>query len=147
MPEKKYFTLDEAQHALPKVRRLLAKLHTLKAQINFLAEEKEAPIELTEPFTEDEIYRFAFAQEIKLNAELHKHTYEFFKTLDLLNELGCIVKDLDAGLIDFPHELNGREVLLCWKEGENSIEHWHDLDTGFEGRNPIIDLDDLYDRH
>jgi hypothetical protein len=143
MHSKKYFTLDEAQKSLPKVRRFLSRLHTLKAQSNFLAEEKEAPIELTEPFTEDEIYRFAFAQEIKLNRELHKHTYEFFKTLDLLNELGCVVKDLDEGLIDFPYKLNNREAFLCWKEGEDTIKAWHDIEGGFETRNPIIDLDDL----
>lgn len=159
MPVKKSFTPDEAQSLLPKVRRLLARMHVLKAQINFLAEQKEAPVQLTEPFSEDEIYRFAFAQEIKLNRELHRHTYEFFKTLDQLNGLGCIVKDLDAGLVDFPARINSRKVLLCWKEGEERITHWHELNAGvfsgtekcpadalnqrgFAGRKPLIDLDD-----
>jgi len=139
----KHFTLEEAEKALPRVRRILSRLHTLKAQINFLADEKEAPLELTEPFSEDEIYRFAFAQEIKLNRELHKHTYEFFRTLDQLNELGCVVKDLDAGLVDFPYRLNGKHVFLCWKEGERRIGHWHDAESGFDERKPIIDLDEL----
>lgn len=143
MPRKHFFTLEEAESALPKVKRLLAKLHTLKAQVNFLAEEKESPVQLTEPFTEDEIYRFAFAQEIKLNRELHKHTYEFFRILDQLNELGCEVRDLDEGLVDFPYKMNGREVCLCWKEGESKILHWHELDDGYPGRKPIIDLDKL----
>lgn len=143
MQRKTHFTLDEAERILSKVKRLLAKLHTLKAQINFLAEEKEAPVQLTEPFSEDEIYRFAFAQEIKINRELHKHTYEFFKTLDLMNELGCVVKELDEGLVDFPYKLNGRDVCLCWKEGEDRISHWHELETGYSGRKPILDLDDL----
>lgn len=143
MQTKKYFTLEEAEQLLPRVKRLLSKLHTLKAQVNFLADEKEAPVQLTEPFSEEEIYRFAFAQEIKLNRELHKHTYAFFKILDELNELGCIVKDLDQGLVDFPHRLNSREVFLCWKEGEARITHWHDLKAGFAGRKPIIDLDDF----
>ncbi len=142
MQSKTHFTLEEAEKTLPKVKRLLAKLKVLKAQINFLAEEKEAPVQLTEPFSEDEIYRFAFAQEIKLNRELHKHTYEFFKTLDQFNELGCVLKDLDGGLVDFPYKLKDRDVLLCWKEGENNIKHWHEHDKGFEGRKPLIDLDD-----
>ncbi len=145
MQDKKYFTLDEAEQSLSKVKRLLAKLHMLKTQINVLAEEKEAPVQLTEPFTEDEIYRFAFAQEIKLNRELHKHTYEFFKTLDVLNDMGCIVKDLDEGLVDFPSQVNERDVFLCWKEGEARITFWHEHETGFAGRKPIVDLDDLYD--
>ena len=147
MPAKNYFSLADAEKALPKVKRLLNKLHTLKAQINFLADQKEAPVELTEPFSEEEIYQFAFMQEIKLNRELHKHTYEFFSVLDQLNELGCIVKDLDEGLVDFPHCINGREVWLCWKEGEEKITQWHESDEGFSGRQPIIDLDDYYEQH
>ena len=145
MHAKKYFSLDEAHHALPKVKRLLNRLHTLKAQINFLADQKEVPLELTEPFSEDEIYQFAFVQEIKLNRELHKHTYEFFKILDQLNEIGCVVKDLDEGLIDFPFKINRRDACLCWKEGEHKITCWHETEEGYSGRRPIIDLDDLYD--
>jgi hypothetical protein len=144
--EKKYFSVEDAQKALPRVRRLLSRLHKLKLEINFLAEEREAPFELDEPASEDEAYRFAFAQEIKLNRVLHKAIYEFFKTLDQLNEIGCVVKDLDEGLIDFYSRLNDREVMLCWKEGEDSIRHWHEIETGFAGRNPIIDLDDYYER-
>ncbi len=146
MDAKKYFTIDEAERALPKVRRLLNKLHTLKAQINFLADQKESSVELTEPFSEEEMYRFAFVQEIKLNRELHKHTYEFFAIIDQLNELGCVVKDLDEGLIGFPRLLNGRYVWLCWKEGEDRITFWHDIENGFAGRQPIIDLDEYYGR-
>lgn len=143
MQPKSHFTLDEAQRALPKVRRLLGKLHTLKAQVNFLAEEKEAPIQLTAPFSEEEIYRFAFMQEIKINRELHKHTYNFFRIIDQLNEIGCVVKDLDQGLVDFPHKINGREVCLCWQECEDRIKFWHEHDVGYNGRKPIIDLDDF----
>lgn len=137
------FSVEEAERLLPKIRRLLAKLHMLKIQINLLTEEKEAPVQLTEPFTEDEIYRFAFAQEIKLNRELHKHTYEFFRTLDQLNELGCVLKDLDEGLVDFPCRLNNRDIWLCWKEGEDTITSWHEHDDGYANRKPIIDLDDV----
>jgi hypothetical protein len=146
MVEERCFTIEEAEKTLPRVKRVLAKLQTLKAQINFLADEKEgdAPVQLTEPFSEEEIYRFAFMQEIKLNRELHKHTYEFFKTLDQITELGCIVKDLDEGLVDFPYKLNGRSAFLCWKNGEKHIAHWHEFDAGYEERKPILDLDKLY---
>jgi hypothetical protein len=139
----KYFSLDEAEQALPRVRRLLDKLQKLKLQVNILAEEKEAPIQLTEPFTEEEIYQFAFIQEIKLNKELHKHVHDFFKTLDEMNEIGCIIKDLDEGLIDFYHKMNSRDVLLCWKKGEKQITHWHETETGYAQRKPIIDIDSI----
>lgn len=45
-----------------------------------------------------------------------------------------LIKDLERGLIDFPALIGGREVFLCWEVGEDDIEHWHDLDTGFSGR-------------
>ena len=54
-----------------------------------------------------------------------------------IENCGCVVKDLDIGLIDFPFELDGREVYLCWKLGEPSIAFWHNTDEGFAGRKPI----------
>ena len=54
-----------------------------------------------------------------------------------INELGCELKDIDQGLIDFRTEMDGREVYLCWKLGEERVEWWHELDTGFAGRQPL----------
>lgn len=59
---------------------------------------------------------------------------------DLINEVqeyGCVVKDLDIGLLDFPTTFHGREVYLCWKLGEPAIEYWHGVDEGFAGRKEI----------
>jgi hypothetical protein len=54
-----------------------------------------------------------------------------------IDSIGVQVKDLDVGLLDFPCEVEGRTVLLCWKLGEKSISHWHGTDEGFSGRKPI----------
>jgi hypothetical protein len=54
-----------------------------------------------------------------------------------IDSIGVQVKDLDIGLLDFPCEVEGRIVLLCWKMGEQSITHWHGTDEGFAGRKPI----------
>jgi hypothetical protein len=45
-----------------------------------------------------------------------------------------VIKDFDRGLVDFPHLREGREVFLCWELDEDDIEFWHDLDTGYSGR-------------
>ncbi len=58
-------------------------------------------------------------------------------SIERIHELGCVVKDLEIGLIDFPTLLNGQEVYLCWKLGENGIHFWHGLHEGFRGRKAI----------
>jgi hypothetical protein len=57
--------------------------------------------------------------------------------LSEIDSIGVQVKDLDIGLLDFPCEVDGHVVLLCWKMGEKSITHWHGTDEGFVGRKPI----------
>jgi len=60
-------------------------------------------------------------------------------SIERVHEFGCVVKDLDIGLIDFPTLLNGQEVYLCWKLGESGIQFWHGLHEGFRGRKAIDD--------
>lgn len=55
-----------------------------------------------------------------------------------LTELGIELKDYALGLIDFPAELNGRTVYLCWRLGEPSVRYWHELQTGYRGRRPLF---------
>ncbi|NLX21545.1 MAG: DUF2203 domain-containing protein [Phycisphaerae bacterium] len=54
-----------------------------------------------------------------------------------LDEIGCELKDYEVGLVDFPSLRDGREILLCWKLGEEHIAHWHEVTTGFADRRPI----------
>ena len=54
-----------------------------------------------------------------------------------INDSGIILKDLERGLVDFPALWEGREVYLCWLLGESSIQFWHEIDTGFAGRQPL----------
>ncbi len=58
-------------------------------------------------------------------------------TLAEIDSIGVQVKDLDIGLLDFPCEVEGQTILLCWKLGEKSITHWHGVQEGFAGRKPI----------
>ena len=58
-------------------------------------------------------------------------------SVEAIQEMGVLVKDLDIGLLDFPCEVDGQTVLLCWKLGEKAITHWHGVSEGFAGRKPI----------
>ncbi len=57
--------------------------------------------------------------------------------MEKIEEIGCLVKDLDIGLIDFPTLLHGEEVYLCWKLGESGIHYWHGVHEGFQGRKAV----------
>src|SRR5579864_3409026 len=57
--------------------------------------------------------------------------------LEEISAIGVMVKDLDTGLLDFPCEVDGRTILLCWKLGEKAITHWHGMEEGFAGRKPV----------
>ena len=59
------------------------------------------------------------------------------EAIERVQETGCVLKDLEMGLIDFPALYHGQEVCLCWKLGEPAIEYWHGTDEGFAGRKPI----------
>jgi hypothetical protein len=65
--------------------------------------------------------------------------------IEQVQEYGCVLKDLDTGLIDFPTLLRGVEVYLCWKLGEPKIAFWHGVDEGFRGRKAIDQ--DFLDHH
>ena len=58
-------------------------------------------------------------------------------TVTRIQESGCVIKDLDIGLVDFPSLFRGEEVYLCWKLGEARIAFWHGTQEGFSGRKPI----------
>ena len=74
--------------------------------------------------------------------------YLFYKELAELMVHGAIVKDLESGLVDFCSYHKGKEILLCWKLGEEGITHWHNIDEGFTGRQPIAELEaDEFDVH
>lgn len=73
------------------------------------------------------------------SARMAEAALSFSRGLGRLNDLGVILRDLDAGIMDFPGTRAGEEVCLCWREGEESIDFWHHPDAGFSGRQPVDD--------
>ncbi len=69
--------------------------------------------------------------------ELLPHFRRLEEALLTMQGLGLELRDIDAGLVDFPCQRDGRVVYLCWRYGEDAIRFWHDLDAGFAGRRPL----------
>ena len=127
------FTLDQAQALLPEVREELLAMQQLKRQVDQLREKLAHVVEKAtgngHVQSEDEVARTRRQAE-RLVEELNER-------LARINAWGIELKGLDEGLIDFPSEREGRVVYLCWRLGEDRIEWWHELDTGFAGRRPL----------
>lgn len=134
MPPK-LFSVDEANSLLPKleplVRRLMEQGERLQEHQVVVREFRAKAGGNGGTFLGG---RFAQAkQEIeRLAAELQEGIHE-------IESWGCVVKDLDQGLVDFPARLRQQQVYLCWRLGEPRIAFWHGLEEGFAGRKPLED--------
>ena len=73
----------------------------------------------------------------KLRGERERLTTTIREALEGIEATGCVVKDLDTGLLDFPARIEGQEAYLCWRLGEDRIRFWHRQDEGFAGRKPL----------
>ena len=131
---KKYFTVESAEELLPAIKKSILKLKNLKKAIDAI---------LSIRIDANEVGFDEFLEtNTKLNKEYHKLSYEFYKELEKLEKTGCLLKDLNKGLVDFYYKLEGRDIFLCWKLDEDKIKAWHEIDAGFAGRQLIVDLEE-----
>ncbi len=128
------FTLDEAQTLLPVLESLLRAAIDCKQLIEAVDAEFQdvAHRVFLNGGTHLDILKLA-----RRKAEREKAIQRIKDSLAEIDAAGVQVKDLDIGLLDFPCEVDGSTVLLCWKLGEKGITHWHTLSEGFAGRKPI----------
>lgn len=130
----KTFTLEEAQSLLPVVESLLKR--ALEAKRG--AQEVEDQIsELGRRIYLTGGMRVDVAAVSKQRAEMEEHLQRVRESVAEIDSIGVQVKDMDTGLLDFPCKVDDQVVLLCWRMGESTIEHWHTLDDGFQGRKPL----------
>ena len=130
----KTFTIDEAQSLLPVLESLLKRALEGKQA----AEKVESDLsEVARRIYLSGGMRIDAASIVKRRAELEEHLKRVRETISEIDAIGVQVKDLDSGLLDFPCRLDDQVVLLCWRIGETSIEHWHTLESGFKGRQPV----------
>jgi len=127
----KFFTLDEANALLPKVRQQLGLLREIRRRIVGL----QARVDI------EELTVASLSPDGRkvdgLLKSIETEVQDFHRTLEGFQGLGCELKDLERGLVDF-YSMRGNDVVyLCWMDGEEGIEWWHPLDTGVKGRLPL----------
>ena len=121
-----YFTVAEANALLPRVKAVISDL--LEARQRIL----DAQPDLW-PVLEKAIGNGGSKKAGELLVEFER----IESSAHALSEMGCILKDINSGLVDFPTIRNGREVLLCWRYDEPEVGFWHDAEAGFAGRQPL----------
>jgi hypothetical protein len=132
----RYFTLLEAEKLLPAVDRSIREAVRLKTEYQEAETSIQRATQRIVMLGGSTLDRGAMAADRdRKDAAARALT----TTIEEIHELGCQVKDLDTGLVDFPTIYHGQEVLLCWKLGEAAIGFWHDMEEGFRGRKPLDD--------
>jgi len=118
----KHYTLEEARLMLPMVRQWLTELEILQKQLGLLDERLAVLLAKGDDVGGEPVHR------------LIKMLVQRQQTLGEFRQRQIQVKDLRRGLVDFPSVRQGREVFLCWEKDEEDIEFWHELETGYAGR-------------
>jgi hypothetical protein len=128
--DERLFTLAEASQMLPRLRPILVdagiewrRMRDLNPEIQKVRD--KVPMDGFSPY----------------GVEYIESVTHLMILLHQVKDLGVVVKDVDKGLCDFPYMRNGRVVYLCWHLGEDSIAFWHDIESGFAGREPLDQTD------
>jgi hypothetical protein len=128
------FSLDEARAALPVVRPILEELAECKRGLELV---QAALLEMT-PKMRSNGHRL---EALGLEHQMESMIERLSAGMREIEKLGIELKDIDQGLIDFPSIHRGRVVHLCWRLGEETIDFWHEITTGFAGRRPVSELE------
>jgi hypothetical protein len=120
------FTIDEANALIPRLEMLMEGLQRTVLVVRSAVHEADAEPEVR-----------TTVDVLRIRPELAPYVTEIEGTVAEIEQLGCQFKGIDLGLVDFPAEIDGRVVLLCWQYGEKSIGFWHAIDEGFGGRRAL----------
>src|SRR6185295_1710025 len=129
MPER-IFTFSEATGLLPRLRPILEEVADEWNRVKGLNPQIQKARDKAQ-FDGGSFY----------GAEYIETVTRLVTLLQRIREMGVVLKDVDKGLCDFPYMKNGRVVYLCWHLGEEAIHFWHDIETGFGGREPLDETD------
>jgi hypothetical protein len=133
---ERYFNRKEAEDLLPVIADSLERARREKRKIDSLDRE------LAQAATRIMVLGGSIPPSAKLAAtrsEREQFAAQLQEAIVAIQETGCIVKDLEEGLVDFPSLRGGEEIYLCWKLGEKRIDFWHGIEEGFAGRKPLDD--------
>lgn len=144
MPAKRYYTVGEANAEVPRLNELFGAVMQLRGLLKDLyarlddvgcapTSEPELEDAIEDALTDDED-----DEEIQRARMIFKGMADALKEqVQLIMATGCVIKDIETGLVDWPALHHGHEICLCWRYGEREVAYWHDQASGFAGRQPV----------
>jgi hypothetical protein len=134
--ERRHYTVEQANHALPLVKAIAADLVAKFAEVK---ERKDRLDRIRrQKRSKDGVEDFYAEELVEAESQLEHELETLQGYIEELTDLGIEVKDASRGLLDFYSLLDGREVYLCWLLGEDEVGHWHEIDAGFAGRQSLL---------
>ena len=134
---EKLFTVDEANALIPRmeilVRELQVEADALRERIRELARRHDSSVA-----------GMPLSDLVERYPELKDNAARMAEMAGQVENLGCFLKDIDLGLVDFPYEIEDDVVFLCWQSGERQIIAWHTIDSGFADRRPLPGVNKPY---
>jgi len=130
----RFFTLRQAEQLLPKIEPAVREAIALKSeyqQAESDCQQFQRRVMMLGGVVVDR------SQLLDRKRRRDSSAQQLKDAIEKIQDYGCLVKDLDIGLIDFPTLFHGQEVYLCWKLGESGIRFWHGVQEGFRGRKAI----------
>ncbi len=139
--ESKIFSLRDAERLRAQLEPILIEAIDARRK---LAELEEQLARLTERVQQSGGLMVSHEKAARQRLERNGLAESIHSALEQIQSTGCVVKDLEVGLLDFPARINGEAVYLCWRLGEDRIRFYHSQDEGFSGRKPIDPRDADY---
>jgi hypothetical protein len=130
----KYFTISEANRTLPLVRRIVGDITGIYPRWYDLVHRYELVAAQARPEWGES------AEQTELMRQIEGVAHEINGYLRELEDVGCVFKGFEDGLVDFYGRLDGRDIFWCWKQGEEKVGHWHELEAGFAGRQALPEV-------
>jgi hypothetical protein len=129
----KLFSPERANALIPKIAPLMEELLGRRRELAIKLLESDPALHHTPPSRP----RIASARSALPPPRFGELKHEIGRLIYRIESLGCLVKDIDLGLVDFPAMLEDEPIYLCWKLGEPKVTHWHGVEEGFSARKPL----------
>jgi hypothetical protein len=139
--ESKFFSLTEAERLRIQIEPLLVEAMETRRKLGELDDQLG---EVAERIQRSGGLLVNFEKTARVRVERNRLEESLRSSIERIHATGCIVKDLEIGLLDFPSRLNNEDVYFCWRLGEDRIRFYHRQDEGFAGRKPIDPRDADY---